>query len=465
MKKVIDEFNNIHYLDSELGRGGQGVVYRSKDADTVIKFSLHDEKYIKNKREIEKFHNTIKKLIFKPIPNDINIAKPLAVLKDEAGYVMNLLSEMEPYATFLPKELSKEKAKELKIPNFLENVDERSAVYFAHYLQTGGLRRKLYTLSRLAVTLFRLHARGLIYFDISHNNIFVNDEDIPLVYLIDADNVEYESINNNVVFTPGFEVPEIVNGEANTLYSDIYAFGILSFLTLTTTHPFDGSDNTKIDWDSDESEKKEPWELPWIEDSKDSSNNSSAGLRGRLTITEPLNRLFHSLFEEGKVDKYKRPTLSLWIQSFEKAADDTLVCCECQMSYYDSYFDVCPYCDAEKPKRLIAISYLYPNKQKTDERWKYVKEVSSEINTINLPKHLFTSLDVLTIDDTFLEITFSKKTRVQLFFNKNQEEVYFKSDTPIQSNRKKISIQSLEDGLAIHVKSDIELLVELRLEK
>ena len=40
MSKYIDEFNNIHYLDAELGRGGQGIVYKTKDADTVIKIAL-----------------------------------------------------------------------------------------------------------------------------------------------------------------------------------------------------------------------------------------------------------------------------------------------------------------------------------------------------------------------------------------------------------------------------------------
>ena len=38
--KYIDEFNGSHYLGDELGRGGQGVVYKTKDADTVIKIAL-----------------------------------------------------------------------------------------------------------------------------------------------------------------------------------------------------------------------------------------------------------------------------------------------------------------------------------------------------------------------------------------------------------------------------------------
>jgi len=47
--------------------------------------------------------------------------------------------------------------------------------------------------------------------------------------LIDADNIEYESANKAKVYTPNFEVPEVVNGEANTTHSDIYAFGIVLY--------------------------------------------------------------------------------------------------------------------------------------------------------------------------------------------------------------------------------------------
>lgn len=257
--KYLDEFNNIHYLDKELGRGGQGVVYTTKDTDTVIKIALRDEQAIKNKDEIKRFHQKVKRLIFKPLPNDINIATPLTVLKDEAGYVMNLLNGMEAFSTLFPSEVSKEEAEKINIPEFLQALsekDKRSAFYFAYYLKTGGLRKRLYSLSRLAITLYRLHVRGLIYFDISHNNIFINNDEIPLVYLIDADNIEYESINENIVYTPNFEVPEVVNGEPNSLYSDVYAFGILSFLTLTTTHPFNGASNGEADWDSEDKEKK-----------------------------------------------------------------------------------------------------------------------------------------------------------------------------------------------------------------
>ncbi len=67
-------------------------------------------------------------------------------------------------------------------------------------------------------------------------------------------------------------------------------------LTLTTTHPFDGEASENSDWDSEGKSKKEKWELPWVEDSNDDTNRSKSGLKGTLTITEELYKLFASTF-------------------------------------------------------------------------------------------------------------------------------------------------------------------------
>jgi len=462
----IEDLNNLYKLDI-LGQGGQGVVYNTRDLDTVIKLSLKNEEPIKDPKEIAKFHRKVKELIYKPIPLDINIAMPLSVLEDEAGYVMHLLSGMESFSKLFPSEVSPEEAEQIEIPEFLKELyekDKRSAFYFSYYLDTGGLRKRLYTLSRIAIVLTRLHSRGFVYCDLSHNNIFINNDDIPLVYLIDADNIEYDDINKDSIYTPNYEVPEVVNGDPNSLYSDIYSFGILAFITLTTTHPFNGEANIEDDWDSDGTTKKEQWELPWIEDSNDDSNKSNAGLRANLTITKELDLLFHKLFEDGKNDKYKRPTLPLWIESLEKAATKTIKCDSCNMSYYDDTFTICPYCDKEKPKRIIVKSYYYKNKQKLNEKWYFTKEITDTTKQIDLPNYIFKSFDILNINNIFLQINFTRRNKLEFIFNKDNENITFDSKL-MHTSRKPSSISKIKQGITIIVEDDkdISTLIEIEM--
>lgn len=463
----IDDLDMLYEYDI-LGKGGQGIVYNTRDADTVIKIALNDNKPIEDQSDIERYHKKVKNLIYLPIPIDINIAKPISVLENEAGYIMYLLSGMLPYAKLLPSQISKEQAEKIKIPIFLKELDEkdrRSAIYFAYYLKSGGLRKRLFALSRLAIVLTRLHTRGLVYCDLSHNNIFMNNDEIPLIYLIDADNIEFENINKSVVYTPEYEVPEIIQGKANSIYSDIYSFAILSFLTLTTTHPFKGKGKLENDWDRENNENKEQWELPWIEDSKDNSNESSSGLRGNLTITKELDMLFHSIFEDGKNNQYKRPTLPLWVEQFEKAATKTIKCNSCEMTYYDDVFDACPYCKNSKPQRIIVKSYYYKDNHKLKLKWYYTKEIDiKNLKDIELPNYIFKSFDILTINDIFLDIKFARGNKLEFVFHKKNENIIF--DSKIMSTTRKPSlISKLEKGITIIVddSEDITTLTEIEI--
>lgn len=101
----------------------------------------------------------------------------------------------------------------------------------------------------------------------------------------------------------------------------------------------------------DETNSKERWELPWIEDSNDDSNRSKNGLKGTLTITQELYKLFHQLLKVVKKINMQDQHCQYGFE-FEKAASSTIVCKGCAMSYYDLFAN-CPYCEMAKPKKLI----------------------------------------------------------------------------------------------------------------
>jgi len=465
-KKYIDEYGNTHYIESELGRGGQGVVYSTKDGDVVIKEALKNEnECITDEKEIKYFHNKVKSIKFKPIPFDIEIARPIALIKNKAAYVMKMLDNMKPLTTLFPNVLNKEES--IEIPIFVKNMNlrDRAEKYLAHYFNTGSLRKRLEVLLKIAVTLYRLHLRGLVYFDISYNNIFYNDDGI---YFIDIDNLKYNSSikRKDSIQTENFEVPEVANGiEPNSFYSDIYSFGILAYYLLTTQHPFKGKDlknSSKKSCDEEENDEWgnsiNIWDLPWIEDSNDDSNRSKGGLRGRLTISEELDMLFHILFEKGKINKYKRPSLNLWIKALSDALYQTIECPNCKATYYDKYFDKCPYCKNNKPSRIIIDSYIYKDGVKLEKgSFYFAKEISDRVL---LPEFLFKEFGL----ETFATIKFLNK-RVEFYFDIYKEEIYFNKGNKIFRPRQKIGIDKLEKGIYIIVKSDIERYLNIRLIK
>ena len=98
----VDEHHNNHQKTNVLGIGGQGIVYRTSDSDIAIKLATikDSEKPITNKVDIRNFQTKIQNLRLLPIPENINITKPMAMLKDSAGYVMHLLNEMQPFSHF-----------------------------------------------------------------------------------------------------------------------------------------------------------------------------------------------------------------------------------------------------------------------------------------------------------------------------------------------------------------------------
>jgi len=443
MKKIVDEFGNVFYVDKEIGRGGQGVVYITKDKEIVIKEALKNGNIIEDEQDINSFNKKIKNLTYKPIPFDIKIAKPLSTLKNKAGYTMKMLNGMEPLKKLIPQELSKNEVEKITIPSFLEEFakkSKRDAILLSYFLKTGGFRKRLSILSNIAKVLYRLHLNGLVYFDISHNNIFFRDEDDE-VYFIDIDNLKYNSSIklNDAVMTPNFEVPEVANNkEPNSFYSDIYAFAILAFYMLTMRHPFDGEGVNEIsDWDDDET-KKNRWDLEWIYGSN-KENEAIPILPKELSLTDGLFELFKKTFEaKSKID---RVSLNIWIEELLKANALTIKCSECGSTFYDR-FNKCPFCDALKPKRVA----IYK-----DKKLVFIKELNQKIE---VPNFIFKPISLID-EEAFLLLKFVKE-RVELVFD-NIDNVKIKN-RKIYRKRQKYGFFQIEKGLELNINNQSYLL-------
>ncbi len=171
--RVADYYGNQHQLTSELARGGQGIVYRTLDADLAVKQPLTANGEVDRTSGQQAQFQKIRCL---PLPPRIPVSLPLATLRDEPGYVMKLLSDMKPFASF---GLSGEARSELgdeAIPGWLAGVkDKHNVLTLMHYARSGSTRRRLLALGKAAGILARLHAAGLVYGDISPNNCFIGD--------------------------------------------------------------------------------------------------------------------------------------------------------------------------------------------------------------------------------------------------------------------------------------------------
>jgi serine/threonine protein kinase len=402
--QYIDEYSNVHVQGKTLGQGGQGIVFRTGIPDIAVKLAtdssgnpINDSQfYEQNKKKLKNVQN---------LPAiDCNIALPVALLKGYAGYVMQLLSDMQPLDNFDADGNSLQKITDEDIPQWLSQCQKDTAKNIVYYCKTGGLRRRLIALQNAAVNLARIHTNGLVYGDVSPNNVFISsDENYSEVWFIDADNLRFarESVTGGV-YTPKFGAPELVQRKAGSSFrTDCHAFATMTFRMLSILHPFIGK---KIDGDDSDWADTEPSNdfvnldeqayaglFPWIDDENDDSNSNEGGFPRILVLTDALKRICQRTFGESRTEFWKRPVMLQWAEVLADAVDRVVKCPECKMSYYyDVQGKVCPYCDHTKPAMLLLESFHWSGiKKSLTKRNVLAKEINEQ--QIEVPLNFFTS--------------------------------------------------------------------------
>lgn len=365
-----DVCGNLHYLADELARGGQGVVFRTRDADLAIKLPLDASGQPDKSADLLVRFQNIRVL---PMPSRIPVSLPLAILRDEPGYVMRLLNGMKPFGVFDLDGRAKKALEERNaaLPLWLTRIpDKEMALRLLHYSSTGSTRRRLFALSKCASILARLHSAGLVYGDISTNNAFIGEGSSRDVWLIDADNMRFElPIGGISVYTRGYGAPEVVrNTDSSRPRSDCWAFAVMAFKILALCHPFIGKmvlepEHDEGGWDAepkedgtlaDLDERAYAGYLPFVDDESDDANQGVGGLPRQLVATPGLRLLFQDTFGRGRDHPHRRPAMGFWALELAKAVDHSLECHECKMSYFFDDRSACPYCGAPRPAFIRA---------------------------------------------------------------------------------------------------------------
>lgn len=346
---VTDVDGNEFHITEELGRGGQGVVYSTDDPNLAIKQPITKDNRLDTSRDMSELFENIRRL---PLPQRVRIAVPLAILKSEPGYVMQHMEGRRPFEKY-------------------DAMDRED------YAATGGTKTRLQMLASAAATLARLHASGIVYGDISLNNIYVDAEDPSSVWLIDPDNLcfELDQTEDAVYYTPGYGAPELVRGDDGPRpTTDTWSFAVLAYRLLVMIHPFIGKavldEDAEDSWDApaavpsdDASPELKAYAglLPFVDDPNDDSNRAEKdgvplGLYREGVLTPALVQLFKETFCEGRKSPWKRPSMLDFAVALQKAADQCVTCSACGMNHFASGETVCPWCDAKLPRYCVATS-------------------------------------------------------------------------------------------------------------
>ena len=88
--------------------------------EIILNILLKDWHYSKRLKNLQRI----------PIPEDINLSIPIAILKNKVGYVMQLLSDMIPFSDFWINGKFAESIKTEDIPDWLSQMPEEEAREF-----------------------------------------------------------------------------------------------------------------------------------------------------------------------------------------------------------------------------------------------------------------------------------------------------------------------------------------------
>ena len=298
-----DTTGNTYTVDSLLGKGGQGAVYKLQGNLTlVLKCATNAEgKIITDEYKYASYSRSVNAVM--AMGDLYHVAKPLVMLKKPFnGYIMRFVTGMKSI-----KSLINYKGHE-SISSFIG--------------QTGGFLRRYKLLLETAKVLKKLYDKGIVYGDISPDNVYISEgfEDNQ-VWLIDGDNIHFSENSFISIGTPYYRAPEIFNNECNTVFSDLYSFALLCYQVLTFSKAFVGKNMEEDSWESDDwndesIDKSDAGLLDWC-GKHDGNNPQCFGLPITRVTTPGLLNLFSKTFEEGKENKYARPSYDQWIAELE----------------------------------------------------------------------------------------------------------------------------------------------------
>jgi len=360
-------------IEKEIGRGGQGRVFSIKGGKYAFKLI--------GKKTSSKAQLLKRKISYlKTIPiEDLPISIPLEQVDGNAlGYIMEMATDMLPIESLIKPDPEKD--------------------FKLWWYETGGLKKRIIILKKIAETLAKLHSRGFVYGDFSLSNIFVSrDKEYNEIFFIDSDNITHESKVGTAVYTPGYAAPEIIHTDNHPAtsgydtYTDDFSFAIIAYHLLTLNHPFIG--DYVNNGDPELEEKAYLGNIPWVNHSTDKTNSTTSGIPSSLTISKKMMNAFRQTFENGIKQKTKRTSSFKWVEILSGALNAIIECQNksCKQNFFFSKDLICPFC--KEQMNFVGMARIHPLIKKMKDEVKYEFSVNLE-NIQNIGEAL--SIKIIT---------------------------------------------------------------------
>jgi serine/threonine protein kinase len=267
------------------------------------------------------------------------VARPMSLIENPSGYTLQFQRDMDVVRSM--------------------KYSHRYAVR-DWWLDTGGLVRRLWIGARIAAVFERLHSRGLVYGDVSSNNIMVSKAvAFTEVSLIDLDNLFYFGERDAAdLWTPWYSAPEVaIDFQVPTFASDNFSLAVVLFELLTMVHPFkDGLAVKNASTDSELYQLAEQCMVPSVLDSAGGNICSNYPIQHEKELLGGvLSNLFCAAFESKNVEISKRPRAGELRMGIVRAALSVIECSKCDWSYSVINLQSCPDCDHIEQYRIIKL--------------------------------------------------------------------------------------------------------------
>lgn len=293
-------------IDSELGRGGQGIVYL---------VSLDGEKKALKwytSQPDSKFYDNLQHNVIQGAPSDAFLWPEYITERQHGsfGYVMRL--RPQGYHEFGSYLLAKQSFKSI------------SAMLAAAMKICNGF--------------MLLHRFGYSYQDLNDGNFFINPDNGD-VLICDNDNVSPHGEASGIMGKSRYMAPEIVAGGTPDKYSDRFSLSVILFLLFYANHPFEGAKVAACPCLTEAYEKKfYGSEAIFIYDPTNKSNLPVKGIHRNVIRRWPM---FPAQLRETFIREFSREKLRNPQERMIEAEWETLI------NTLRDRLVVCPHCHGE----------------------------------------------------------------------------------------------------------------------